>query len=77
MKNEKPEVIRVCLNEDGTVLYFPWYREIEDYADKSLPAKEALNFLRAGVQVEFACDAPEDKHGHYETLNAMMVFTLV
>ncbi len=80
---KRPQQIRVGLNEDGTVVYIPWFRSTEEdaddddgeYGDTPMDPREALTFLRAGVPAEFACDAPEDPEwSHYETLGQTVTF---
>jgi hypothetical protein len=68
-----PQLIRICLDETGTVHYFPWYQRTEDYGGEMAP-RTALDLLRAGTPAELACDAPGDPHSHYETLNQTVTF---
>ncbi len=77
----EPTLIRVCLNEDGTVFYFPWTPNSKtddcgDYGGQLDPVV-ALNMLRAGTPAEFACDDPTDRHSHHETLGEQVTFTRI
>ena len=71
-----PQLIRICLNENGTVHYFPWYQRTEDYGGELEPGN-ALDLLRAGTPAELSCDAPGNPHSHFETLNQTVTFAFI
>lgn len=64
-----PDVIRVCLNMDGTAVYFPWYGGAEgDYTEKPMDAALAIRLMVKGIPVEIATKDPSDIHPHnYES----------
>lgn len=61
--------IRICLNPDGTVAYYPLFEGEEDYR-YSMDPEDALYEITGGsVPVEIACNDPMDDSIHnYETL---------
>ena len=69
-------IIRICLNENGTVHYFPYYDSTEDYGGELAPAA-ALDLLRSGVPAELACDAPGRPDSHFETLDQQVTFFFI
>ena len=61
--------IRICLDNDGNVFYWPFLRDIEDLGDVAMRPAEALHLITAKkVPFEIACCDPEDKRIHnYES----------
>ena len=72
----KPDLIRLCLNENGTFTAYGFYGGEEgDYANDPLPSRYALILMTSGeVPFEVATNDPTDTRTHnYETIDLIQL----
>lgn len=61
----KLSLVRVCLNLDGTAVYWAKHKDQEDYQPEPIDPKIALHAItKHGVPIELVCSDPHN----YETL---------
>ena len=73
MKNEI-EMIRICLQLDGSVRYIPFANE--EYSDYPLETKQALNLMAEGTKIEVAAPHPNLRDASLETISPIKMITI-
>lgn len=62
----KPQCIRVCLDVDGTVKYWPLMPDADDYGPEPLDPEKALHLITGeAVPIEIAANDPQDESTHH------------
>lgn len=60
-------LVRVCLGNDGTVHFFKWNADTEDYEDDEMPPADAIVAITVGgCFAELACDDPNEDWSNWE-----------